>query len=120
MVGVIIFLLLFCFLPADTNPVVLMLVLACVGFFLYGPQALIGVVASNQVTRRGASSANGIIGFVAYLSPIISGFVFGHIADNPDFGWEGVFKIMIFVAFLGLLTLLTLWNKKTDGYSEES
>ena len=28
--------------------------------------------------------------------------------------------IMIFVAFLGLLTLLTLWNKKTDGYSEES
>lgn len=120
MVGVIIFLLLFCFLPADTNPVVLMLVLACVGFFLYGPQALIGVVASNQVTRRGASSANGIIGFVAYLSPIISGFVFGHIADNPDFGWEGVFKIMIFVAFLGLLTLLTLWNKKTDGYGEES
>ena len=55
---------------------------------------------------------------MTYLSPIISGFVFGHIADNPKFGWEGVFKIMIFVAALGLVTLLTLWNKKTDGYAE--
>ena len=95
MVGVMAFLIVFCHLPASTNPVVLMLVLACIGFFLYGPQALIGVVASNQVTRRGASSA-----------------------DNPKFGWEGVFKIMIFVAALGLVTLLTLWNKKTDGYAE--
>ncbi len=119
MVGVIAFLTVFCILPSSTNPVVLMLVLALVGFFLYGPQALIGVIASNQVTRRGASSANGIIGFVSYLSPIISGLVFGHIADNPKFGWEGVFKIMIFVAVLGLITLLTLWNKKTDGYGTE-
>lgn len=115
MVGVILFLILFCVLPQDTNPVVLMMVLACIGFFLYGPQALIGVIASNQVTRRGASSANGIIGFVAYLSPLVSGLVFGHIADTS--GWELVFKIMIVVAFIGLLTLLTLWNKKTDGYS---
>lgn len=115
MVGVILFLILFCVLPQDTNPVILMMVLACIGFFLYGPQALIGVIASNQVTRRGASSANGIIGFVAYLSPLVSGLVFGHIADTS--GWEHVFKIMIVVAFIGLLTLLTLWNKKTDGYS---
>lgn len=115
MVGVILFLILFCVLPQDTNPVILMMVLACIGFFLYGPQALIGVIASNQVTRRGASSANGIIGFVAYLSPLVSGLVFGHIADTR--GWELVFKIMIVVAFIGLLTLLTLWNKKTDGYS---
>lgn len=115
MVGVILFLILFCVLPQDTNPVILMMVLACIGFFLYGPQALIGVIASNQVTRRGASSANGIIGFVAYLSPLVSGLVFGHIADTS--GWEFVFKIMIVVAFIGLLTLLTLWNKKTDGYS---
>lgn len=115
MVGVILFLILFCVLPQDTNPVILMMVLACIGFFLYGPQALIGVIASNQVTRRGASSANGIIGFVAYLSPLVSGLVFGHIADTS--GWELVFKIMIVVAFIGLLTLLSLWNKKTDGYS---
>lgn len=115
MVGVILFLILFCVLPQDTNSVILMMVLACIGFFLYGPQALIGVIASNQVTRRGASSANGIIGFVAYLSPLVSGLVFGHIADTS--GWELVFKIMIVVAFIGLLTLLTLWNKKTDGYS---
>lgn len=120
MLGVIIFVSIFCFLPASTNPVVLLFVLACAGFFLYGPQALIGVIASNQVTRRGASSANGIIGFVSYLSPIISGFVFGKIADNPAFGWEGVFRIMIFIALLGLVTMATLWNTKADGYEHDA
>ncbi|HAY17713.1 MAG TPA: MFS transporter, partial [Rikenellaceae bacterium] len=53
MLGVTVAVATFCFLPASTNPVVLMLVLALGGFFLYGPQALIGVIASNQVTRRG-------------------------------------------------------------------
>lgn len=119
MLGVIVFIAGFCFLPASTNPVVLLFVLACAGFFLYGPQALIGVIASNQVTRRGASSANGIIGFVSYLSPIISGFVFGKIADNPELGWEGVFRIMILIALLGLVTMATLWNTKADGYEHD-
>lgn len=116
MLGVVAFVAAFCFFPEDTNPLVLSGFLICAGFFLYGPQALIGVIASNQVTRRGASSALGIIGFVSYIAPIISGYVFGLIADNPKFGWEGVFKIMIFVGILGLVTLATLWNMKADAY----
>ncbi|MCQ2140715.1 MAG: MFS transporter [Bacteroidales bacterium] len=117
MLGVMIFIAAFCFLPIK-NPIVLSVFLVCAGFFIYGPQALIGVIASNQVTRRGASSANGIIGFVSYLAPIISGWVFGSLADNH--GWELVFKVMIVVAFLGLLTMLSLWNTGADGYSSET
>ena len=119
MLGVIVFITAFCFFPQDTNPLVLSVFLICAGFFIYGPQALIGVIASNQVTRRGASSANGIIGFVSYIAPIISGYVFGLIADNPRFGWEGVFKIMILVAALGLVTMALLWRTKADAYDHE-
>ncbi len=119
MLGVIVFITAFCFFPQDTNALVLSGFLICAGFFIYGPQALIGVIASNQVTRRGASSANGIIGFVSYIAPIISGYVFGLIADNPRFGWEGVFKIMILVAALGLVTMALLWRMKADAYDHD-
>lgn len=119
MLGVMIFIAAFCFFPADTDPLILCIFLICAGFFVYGPQALIGVIASNQVTRRGASSANGIIGFVSYIAPIISAFVFGILADNPACGWEGVFKIMILVGGAGLVTMATLWKLKADAYETE-
>ncbi len=90
------------------------------GVLLYGPQALIGVIASNQVTRRGASSAVGIIGFVSYIAPIVSGYVFGILADTPSVGWDGVFKIMIIVAVAGALTMAVLWNVKADAYETEA
>lgn len=119
MLGVIIFIAAFCFFPVETDPLVLCVFLICAGFFVYGPQALIGVIASNQVTRRGASSANGIIGFVSYIAPIVSAFVFGLLADNPACGWEGVFKIMILVGVAGLITMGTLWKLKADAYETE-
>lgn len=119
MIGVVLFIGAFCFFPVETDPLILCGFLICAGFFLYGPQALIGVIASNQVTRRGASSAVGIIGFVSYIAPIVSGYVFGVLADNPLVGWDGVFKIMIAVAVIGALTMAILWNVKADAYNTE-
>lgn len=117
MLGAMVFIAAFCFFPTG-NALVLSAFLICAGFFIYGPQALIGVIASNQVTRRGAASANGIIGFVSYVAPVVSGYVFGKLADNPTIGWEGVFRIMIIVALLGLLTMLLLWNTKASAYED--
>jgi sugar phosphate permease len=120
MLGVVLFIAAFCFFPVETDPLLLCGFLICAGFFLYGPQALIGVIASNQVTRRGASSAVGIIGFVSYIAPIVSGYVFGILADTPSVGWDGVFKIMIVVAIAGALTMASLWNVKADAYETEA
>lgn len=114
MAGVILFVGLFIALPAGTNPVILMLVLASAGFFIYGPQALIGVIASNHATKKAASSANGLIGFISYLSVTVSGVGFGFISQH--YGWQWVFVAMLVVAFLGLAVLATLWNTSRDGY----
>ena len=117
MAGVIIFISLFVFLPKSTSPVILLLVLAMAGFFLYGPQALIGVIASNHATRKAASTAVGLIGFVSYVSVVISGAGFGYISDH--FGWNWVFITMIIMAVIGFFVMLAMWNTKRDAYDEE-
>ena len=114
MAGVLLFISLFVLLPETTNPTLLLAFLAISGFFIYGPQALIGVIASNQATKKAASTANGVVGFVSYISVAVSGVGFGYISDH--FGWQWVFITMIIIAVLGLLSLLTLWNVKSDGY----
>lgn len=113
MLGVIIFVSLFVALP-DTAMSARLACLAVAGFFIYGPQALIGVIASNHATKKAASTANGLVGMVSYLSVVISGIGFGYISEN--FGWKWVFVTMIVVAVLGMFTLLALWNKGRDAY----
>lgn len=117
MAGVILFITLFFVMPTSTNPVILLLLLAMAGFFLYGPQALIGVVASNHATRRAASTAVGLIGFVSYISVVISGAGFGYISDH--FGWKWVFITMIIMAVIGFFVMLSMWNTRRDSYEEE-
>ena len=38
------------------------------GFFIYGPQCLVGVIAANLSTKRAAATAIGLTGFFGYLS----------------------------------------------------
>ena len=105
------------FIPADTNSVVVLILLALSGFFIYGPQALLGVVATKQATKRAASSAVGLIGFMSYLSVIITGAGLGWFSDT--FGWDYLFILMAGFALVGGIIVTSLWNIKDDGYIHE-
>ncbi|MBQ5985447.1 MAG: MFS transporter [Bacteroidales bacterium] len=100
------------------QPVLFLIVLALAGFFLYGPQALLGVVASNEVSKKAASSAVGIIGFMSYLSTLITGYPLGKFADK--FGWHPIFILMAAVAVIGFLLVVTLWNLKDKARNTET
>lgn len=102
------------FIPADTNSVVVLILLALSGFFIYGPQALLGVVATKQATKKAASSAVGLIGFMSYLSVIITGAGLGWFSDT--FGWDYLFILMAGFALVGGIIVTSLWNIKDDGY----
>ena len=102
---------------AGASPVILLFVLALAGAFIYGPQALIGVIASNHATRKASATANGIIGFVSYVSVLVSGWGFGLIADS-EYGWHGVFIAMIVMAVIGALIFVPMWKMKRDAYEE--
>ncbi len=100
------------------QPVLFLIVLALAGFFLYGPQALLGVVASNEVSKKAASSAVGIIGFMSYLSTLITGYPLGKFADH--FGWHPIFILMSAVSVIGFLLVVTLWNLKDKARNTET
>ena len=86
-------------------------------FFIYGPQALLGVVATKQATKKAASSAVGLIGFMSYLSVIITGAGLGWFSDT--FGWDYLFILMAGFALMGGVIVTSLWNIKDDGYIHE-
>lgn len=117
MLGALIAILAFCFLPEETPALLLLFVLAFAGMFIYGPQALIGVIASNYATRKASATANGLVGFVSYVSVLVSGWGFGVIADS-QWGWHGVFVTMIVMAIIGMLIFVPMWKMKRDAYEE--
>lgn len=104
-------------LPGSTDPVIILTVLAIAGFFLYGPQALLGVVASNNATKKAASSAVGLIGLMSYASVLFTGAGLGMFSDH--FGWDYLFILMAVVAVIGGVIVATTWNIKDDGYIHE-
>ncbi|MDR0394529.1 MAG: MFS transporter [Tannerella sp.] len=123
MTGVAVFMTLFLFLPTSAPPGVMIFVLAMAGFFIYGPQALIGIAAANQATNRAAATANGLTGLFGYASGIVSGIGVGYFVDminkvNPDKSWDYVFMGMIGIAVLNIFVFMLMWKAKADGYEE--
>lgn len=108
------------FLPAGTPPVVMLILLALAGFFLYGPQALFAVISGNQVTKKAASAAAGFIGLFSYISTIFTGAGVGILSDKyGDAFWNNLFLIMACISVAGGLLIATLWKIKDDGYVHE-
>ncbi len=99
------------FIQDSNHSILFLVILALAGFFLYAPQALLGVTAANIATKKAASSAVGLIGFMSYLSTIVTGWGFGALADKFG-GWSWIFIAMGGLAVIGTLLILTIWNIK--------
>lgn len=85
-------------------------------FFVYGPQALLGIAASNQATKHACATANGILGVFGYASTTVSGLGFGYLAQH--FGWNSVFMVSVIVGVIGSVVIATMWKAKADGYEK--
>lgn len=67
--------------------------ISLVGFFIYGPQFLVGVMVTDLASKEAAATAIGLTGFFGYISGIISGWGLGYVADNQ--GWDPIFQILL-------------------------
>ena len=85
-------------------------------FFIYMPQALVGIACSNLATKRVAASANGMAGIFGYASTTVSGLAFGILADK--LGWNSVFEVTIAIGILGVILFATIWNAPANGYAK--
>ena len=85
-------------------------------FFIYGPQALYGVCASQQATKYAAGTGNGIIGIFGYASSVVTGVMFGARAEAG--GWDSVFPIAIAFGVAGAIAIALMWKAPADGYEK--
>ena len=110
----------FCFwmTPASAPWIINALFSVLSSFFIYGPQALLGVSASQYATKKASASANGLVGIFCYAATIISGIGFGYLADKPELGWNAVFTVAIIFGVLGTLILALMWKAPADGYAK--
>jgi MFS transporter, OPA family, sugar phosphate sensor protein UhpC len=81
-----------------------------IGFFIFGPQMLIGVAAAELSHKQAAGTATGFAGCFAYIGAAVAGGPLGMIAK--DFGWEGFFVVLTISGIISSLLLLPLWNVK--------
>lgn len=115
LIGATICFLIFWLLPKGMN-VLAIIAIIMASFFVYMPQALIGIACSNHATKRAAASANGVAGIFGYASTTVSGLLFGALADA--YGWNSVFEVSIIFGVVGIVLLALLWKAPADGYEK--
>lgn len=82
------------------------------GFMVFGPQMLIGIWASELCDKRAAATANGFVGWIAYIGAAVSGYPLGLVIDIA--GWGGAFAVLLVCSGLCLAFLLPMWNVTRD------
>ena len=116
MAGAAVFMTIFRFLPVSAGITVTAATLVGAGFFIYGPQALIGIALGNQATKEASARANGLAGILGYIGSGLSGLLVGYVADW--YGWTAVFETIIVVAVIGAIILISMWRAPRDGYAK--
>jgi phosphoglycerate transporter family protein len=98
------------------TPTTATVLLAMAGFFIYGPQALIGITAANLATKRAAATAAGFTGLFSYASTPVSGLGLGYVVQN--YGWNVGFGLLLAIGSLGTFMFILAWPAKAHGYGE--
>lgn len=117
MAGAVTFMTIFILFP-QLPMLVSIAVLAMAGFFIYGPQALIGIASANHATKEASATANGLAGIFGYVGSFLSAIGIGIVADH--WGWNMVFYLIIGVGILGAITFISMWAAPRDGYERSN
>ncbi len=88
-------------------------IMACglflLGFLVYAPDMMIsGVAAVDFGTKKGASTASGIINGFGSIGAVVGGTLPGFLQTR--WGWEGVFSALAVSVLIAVLLLLPKWN----------
>lgn len=100
---------LFYYVPAG-HPYIDGVSLAIIGFWIYGPQFLVGVFVTDFASRKAAATAIGFTGIFGYAGAALSGAGTGWFIDH--YGWGGGFFFWGISAVIGMLIAVLLWNAR--------
>jgi len=83
-----------------------------IGFFIFGPQMLIGMIAAEVSHKSAAGTSTGFVGWFAYLGAACAGWPIGKLVTL--WGWEGFFYSMITCGVISMLLLIPFWSIRTE------
>ena len=106
--------LLFAWGPAEQNYLLDCATVAATGFFIYGPQMLIGMAAAELSHKKAAATASGFTGWMGYLGSAVAGYPLGVITQN--YGWTGFVFTLTICAALAALFLSPLWKARSSDF----
>eukprot|EP00186_Timspurckia_oligopyrenoides_P003292 CAMPEP_0182448626 /NCGR_PEP_ID=MMETSP1172-20130603/28485_1 /TAXON_ID=708627 /ORGANISM="Timspurckia oligopyrenoides, Strain CCMP3278" /LENGTH=594 /DNA_ID=CAMNT_0024645563 /DNA_START=82 /DNA_END=1866 /DNA_ORIENTATION=- len=79
-----------------------------IGFFIYGPQMLVGLAGAEIVDKTAVSSTIGLLGWIAYLGASLAGFPLTKIVTT--FGWKAYFIALLGFSSMAIMLLLPMWR----------
>ena len=82
------------------------------GFFIFGPQMLIGMAAAELSHKKATATATGFVGCFAYLGAAAAGGPLG--AITQEWGWDVYILTLCTCGALAVLVMLPLWQVKTN------
>ncbi|HSX03140.1 MAG TPA: MFS transporter family glucose-6-phosphate receptor UhpC [Rhabdochlamydiaceae bacterium] len=88
------------------------LLLFVIGFFIFGPQMLIGMAPAELSTKKAAGASTGFVGLFAYLGAAIAGYPLGKMTQ--EYGWQGFFIGIALCGLISVMLLLPLWSIKSN------
>ncbi len=93
--------------------------ISLIGFFTYGPDALMsGAAAIDTGSPKAAGLAAGIINGVGSLGQMVSGFIVAYIASR--LGWDTLFYFFVAIAAFAGCLLAMKWNWVPEGHKRTS
>ncbi|MFQ3245913.1 MAG: OPA family sugar phosphate sensor protein UhpC-like MFS transporter [Arenicella sp.] len=81
-----------------------------IGFFVFGPQMLIGMSAAEYSHKNAAGAATGFVGLFGYMGAALSGYPLALIMEQ--WGWEGFFIAIAIASSMTGMLLLTFWKDR--------
>lgn len=88
------------------------------GFFIFGPQMLIGMSAAEAAHKDSAGAATGFVGLFGYLGAALSGYPLARIIETA--GWDGFFLTMVVATLASAVLLLPLLSNKNPSRAKQS
>jgi OPA family sugar phosphate sensor protein UhpC-like MFS transporter len=92
------------------------IVMFAIGFFIFGPQMLVGVAATELSHKKAAGTAVGFIGWFGYAGAATAGFPFAKITQ--EYGWGMFFVVLGICSIVMVLLLLPVWSIKSREQEE--
>lgn len=79
-----------------------------IGFMIFGPQMMIGLVTAELSHKKAAATSTGFVGLFAYVGAAVAGYPLGFITEK--WGWEGFYLALLICCVVSVVLLVPLWS----------